>query len=81
MLLYLKYITTFLCYTHLDCHLYPKPQQLAMGWEGLAQEVINICQKAGLPNACPEFVNREKVKEAILYRHLKEVKEEYEMKT
>ena len=52
-----------------------------MGWEGLAQEVINIYQKAGLPNACPEFVNREKVKEAILYRHLKEVKEEYEMKT
>ena len=52
-----------------------------MGWEGLAQEVINLCQKAGLPNACPEFVNREKVKEAILYRHLKEVKEECEMKT
>ena len=33
-----------------------------------------------MPNACTEFVGREKVKEAMLYSHLKELKEEYAMK-
>ena len=55
-------------------------EQLAMGWEGLAEEVVGICERVGLPNACTEFVGREKVKEAMMYSHLSELKEEYGMK-
>ena len=42
--------------------------------------MANIWQKVGLPNACTELVGREKMKEAMLYRHLKELKGEYGMK-
>ena len=34
----------------------------------------------GLPNACEEFISRQEVVEAMLYNHLKILKEEYKMK-
>ena len=56
-------------------------EKLAMGWGGLAAEVVSVCQKMGLPNACTEFVEREKVKEAMMYSYLKELKGKFGMKT
>ena len=35
-------------------------EQLEEGWEGLFTEVAEICQKAGIPNACKEYIHREK---------------------
>ena len=55
-------------------------EQLAMGWGGLTKEVIEICKEVGLLNACEEFVGREEVFEAMLYKNLKILKEEYRMK-
>ena len=55
-------------------------EQLAMGWDGLTKEVIEICKEVGLPNACEVFVHRKEVVEAMLYSHLKTLKEEYSMK-
>ena len=54
-------------------------EQLRQGWKGLAQEVVEICQKIGLSNACLEYVQREEVAEAIMISHLKVLKEEYKM--
>jgi hypothetical protein len=54
-------------------------EQLRQGWKGLAQEVVEICQKIGLPNACLQYVHRKEVAEAILISHLKVLKEEYKM--
>ena len=54
-------------------------EQLAMGWEGLTQEVVDICKNIGLPNACSEFIYREEVAEAVLYSHLQNLKNDYEM--
>ena len=45
----------------------------------MAEEVVGICERVGLPNACTEFVGREKVKEAMMYSQLSELKEEYGM--
>ena len=55
-------------------------EQLAMGWDGLTKEVVEICEEVGLPNACEEFVGREEVVEAMLYHNMKMLKEEYNMK-
>ena len=55
-------------------------EQLRQGWQGLAQEVVDICKKIGLPNACLVYVHRREVSEAILLSHLKVLKEEYNMK-
>ena len=55
-------------------------EQLRQGWQGLAQEVVDICKKIGLPNACLEYVHRKKVCEAILMSHLQVLKKEYDMK-
>jgi exonuclease III len=54
-------------------------EQLAMGWEGLTKEVEEICQRAGLPNAGLEFVDRGEVLEVMMYSHLKILKEDYSM--
>ena len=54
-------------------------EQLQMGWDGLTREVVDICHKLGLPNACTEFVYREEVAEAIMVNHLRNLKEEYGM--
>ena len=40
-------------------------EQLAMGWGGLTKEVEKICSAVGLPNACTQFISREKVLEYI----------------
>ena len=50
-----------------------------MQWDGLSKEVQEICSKVGLPDACSTFVPRDKVKEAVMYSHLKVLKEEYTM--
>ena len=55
-------------------------EQLSQGWQGLAQEVVDICKKIGLPNACLEYVHRKKVCEAIILSHLQVLKKEYDMK-
>ena len=54
-------------------------EQLARGWKGLTSEVVEICLKVGLPNACEEFISREEVVEAMLNSNLKVLKEEYGM--
>ena len=42
-------------------------EQLRQGWQGLAQEVVDICKKIGLPNACLVYVHRREVSEAISF--------------
>ena len=49
-------------------------QQLEAGWPGLGQEVAAICQEVGLPNICQEQVDKKRVKEAIFYHHMKDLK-------
>ena len=51
-----------------------------MGWDGLTKEVIDICKEVGLPNACEVFLHRKEVVEAMLYSHLKTLKDEYSRK-
>ena len=53
-------------------------EQMRMGWPGLGQEVKEICEKIGLPDATCKTVNIEKeaVKEAILLHHHKHLKQE-----
>ena len=53
-------------------------EQLEEGWEGLTKEVEEICQAAGLPNACKEYIHRKRVVDAIEIHHMKEVKEQME---
>ena len=55
-------------------------EQLLQGWQGLAQEVVDICKKIGLPNACLEYVHRKEVYDAIQLSHLQVLKKEYDMK-
>ena len=52
-------------------------EQIAMGWEGLTKEVIKFCDQVGLPNPCSEFLSRQDVSEALMFSHLKVLKEEY----
>ena len=54
-------------------------EQMAMKWDGLSKEVTEICEKVGLRNACTVFVDRKTVTEAVMYSHLKVLKEEYSM--
>ena len=51
-------------------------QQLRMDWPGLGQEVRKICKEVGLPNVTEPktAVNKEDVKDAIKYHHLKHMK-------
>ena len=53
-------------------------EQLEQGWEGLTTEVAEICQLAGLPNACHKYIRRKEVVEAIELHHMKETKEQME---
>ena len=53
-------------------------EQLDQGWQGLTTEVAEICQAAGIPNACYKYINRKKVVEAIELLHMKEIKEQME---
>ena len=53
-------------------------EQLDQGWQGLTTEVAEICQLAGLPNACYKYIHRKKVVEAIELHHLKEIKMQME---
>ena len=54
-------------------------EQMAMGWEGLTKEVMQMCEEIGLPNPCTVFLNRQEVSEAVMYSHLKILKKEYSM--
>ena len=49
-------------------------QQLEMDWPGLGQEVATICQEVGLPNICKEQLGKKRIKEAIFYHHMKDLK-------
>ena len=53
-------------------------EQLEQRWKGLTSEVAEICQMVGLPNVCYEYINREKVEEAMVNHHLMEIKIEME---
>ena len=48
-------------------------EQIEQGWDGLTTEVAEICQLAGLPNICHEFIHRKEVVEAIEVHHMMEV--------
>ena len=54
-------------------------EQMEMGWEGLTKEVMKMCEEVGLPNACTVYLKRDQVSEAVMYNHLKILKEEYGM--
>ena len=49
-------------------------------WGGITQEVKDICQEMGLPNATQQFVSRQEAKEAISLHHLITIKKEMEGK-
>ena len=49
-------------------------EQLAMGWGGLTREVEEICSTVGLPNACQQFISREKILENIKLSSLRKLK-------
>ena len=51
-------------------------EQMAMGWEGLTKEVLKYCDEVRHPNPCTEYLNRKEVSEALLFSHLKILKEE-----
>ena len=55
-------------------------EQISMGWPGLAQEVSKIRKQLGLPDACKEDVDKTEVAEAIVFNHMKVLKEEMEVK-
>ena len=56
---------------------------MRMGWPGLGQEVKEICQEIGLPDATSDMVSIEKeaVKDAILLHHLQYLKKEMKAKS
>ena len=51
-------------------------EQTYMGWDGLAKEAAEVCIKVGLPDVRKVDIPRQKVKEAVLYFSVKEVKQE-----
>ena len=55
-------------------------EQMEMGWPGLGLEAEEICRTIGIPNICTEDVGKAEVKEAIMYHHMKEMKEEIKNK-
>ena len=46
-----------------------------MGFECLTKEVIRFCEDIGLPNPFNEYLNRPEVAEAVMFSHLKVLKE------
>ena len=53
-------------------------EQLDQGWQGLTTEMAEICQQAGLPNACHKYIYRKEVVQKIELQNMKEVKEQME---
>ena len=53
-------------------------EQIMMGWEGIAKEAREICTKLGLPDIMKKDIHRVDVKKAMMYHHLKLIKEEME---
>ena len=51
-------------------------EQKKMSWPGLAKEVSRICKEIHLPDASIKDVDKEEIKKAIKYDHLKSVKQE-----
>ena len=49
-------------------------EQLQMGWPGLAQEVSQICKCINLPDASRRDLDKEDIKKAVQYDHLKSLK-------
>ena len=50
-------------------------EQLQNGCPGLATEVSHICQKIGIQDVNRNVVQLEKIKEAVVYHHYKDLKE------
>ena len=53
-------------------------EQLHMGWGGLTREVVEICSKVGLPDACKQYVHRDVVVDHIRVSNLKKLKKDME---
>ena len=51
-------------------------EQIDMSWPGLAKEVRGICKEIHLPDASIKDVDKEEIKKAIKYDHLKSLKQE-----
>ena len=51
-------------------------QQLARGWPGLSREVSKICKQIGQKDLNEEIMDKEEIKEAVLYSNYKEMKED-----
>ena len=51
-----------------------------MGWDGITKEAKEACSKIGLDDVTKKFIPREKIKEAIMYHSMAEVKEEMQSK-
>ena len=54
-------------------------EQLKMGWNGLAKEVSEICQKLGLKDVSKEEVRKKELEESINMANYREMKEEMEV--
>ena len=48
------------------------------GLKGLTTEVVQICQLAGLPNVCSQYIGRKQIEEAMINHHLVEIRGEME---
>ena len=49
-------------------------EQMRMSWPGLASEVAQICKKIQLPDASIKDIDKDDIKKAIKYDHMKSVK-------
>jgi hypothetical protein len=47
---------------------------MRMSWPGLSKEVTGICKEIHLPDACTHDVEKEEIRKAIKYDHLKSLK-------
>ena len=56
-----------------------KEEQLH-SWGGITQEVKDICQEMGIPDATQQFVSKKEVKDAMSLHHLITVRKEMEGK-
>ena len=51
-------------------------EQLEMDWPGLASEVRDICKEIMIPDASRRDIEKETIKKAIIYDHVKSLKKE-----
>ena len=49
-------------------------EQLAMGWPGLGKEVSEICKLLHLPDASRMYLQKDGIKKAVRYDHIKSLK-------